>query len=136
MSAIPSTLRAATVAMVSRTPGATPIPSSVISSDILSLLACATSRCEGCQIVGVYVLVDVVSIDLTPHEVLLLHHVLVEGYGRWHTHDDELVERSPGARNRLGAGLAPNDELGEERVVVLRDHVAAVQVAVDAHTEA
>ena len=48
---------------------------------------------------------------------------------------DELVERDPRSRDGRVAVGTPHDELAEERIVIRRHLVAAVEVALDAHAE-
>ena len=60
-------------------------------------------------------------------------HLAVEREDRGHAVDDELVQRPAGALERLLAGAAGDDELGEHRVERADDRVALEQAGVPAH---
>src|SRR3977135_4217631 len=49
--------------------------------------------------------------------------------------DDELVERTLEPHQAFAAGLAVDDELADERVVIGRDRIAVIDGGIDAHAE-
>ena len=53
-----------------------------------------------------------------------------------HALDDHLVERAAGALQRLLAGRAGDDQLGQQRVEVAADDAAGLDAGVDAHARA
>src|SRR5450759_4252056 len=126
----PSTASLASTTMVSSTPGARSTPSRRSSVQWVFSLAFAMT-----VPVAEDVRVDEVSIDLAALETLVLDDPLMERDRGRDADDDELVERAPGPVDGLVAGLAPHDELRDQRVVGRRHMVAGVHVAVDAHAE-
>ena len=50
--------------------------------------------------------------------------------------DDHLVQRPAGPLQRLGAGLAGDDQLGQQRVELAADHRAGLDAGVDPHARA
>src|SRR5690242_19762133 len=51
----------------------------------------------------------------------------------WETLDHAFVQGTPGSDNRLFSGLTPDDQFCQQRVVVRRNLVAGIEMAIDAH---
>ena len=79
-------------------------------------------------------------VDVEPDAVADVRRVgddrAVERDHRRHAVDDELVERAPGALERLGAVAAGDDQLGDQGVERAGDGLAGLVAAVDAHARA
>ena len=70
---------------------------------------------------------------LTAHKTRAVHQRLVEGDVGAHTDDAVLLQRAPHAHNRLGARLAPHNQLGDHRVVERRNLKAGENARIHAH---
>src|SRR5712691_3305931 len=71
--------------------------------------------------------------EVAADEALVVDDGAIERNGGLHTFDDELFECAARSRQHLGAILAADDQLGDERIVVRRDDVVAIGGRVDAH---
>src|SRR5687768_15849803 len=71
---------------------------------------------------------------IATHETRVLDDRTVQRDRRLHTLDDELLERSFSARDRIGPGFSGHDQLGDQRVVVRRNDVIPIDVGIDSHT--
>ena len=71
-------------------------------------------------------------IVLTAHEAMRIHHGLVEGDVGAHAHDAIFLQCAAHAQDGLGARFAPDDQLGDHRVVIRRDLETGIYARVHA----
>ena len=72
--------------------------------------------------------------EVSANEILILHQLLVEGNGGLHAFDHVFTQGTAHRVDGFLAGLRHRDEFGDHAVVIRRDHIAGVHMAVDTHT--
>ena len=79
-------------------------------------------------------LFDEAGVKLPAHEAVRIHQALVEGDIGAHANHLIFLQGTPHPQDGFGAGLAPDDQLGDQRIVVGGDLKARVNAGIDAHT--
>src|SRR5690606_8559500 len=72
-------------------------------------------------------------VELTTPERLVVHEFDVEGDSSLYSFDDELLQRALHPGDDFFARLSANNEFCDHRIVIRRDGIACVNVAVDAN---
>src|SRR3954454_7078618 len=72
-------------------------------------------------------------INFPRHEIRMANDPRQEWNGRGHAFQDKAVERRPHTAERLLPGVAMNDHLGQQRIVVRRHPVTGVHVSVQSN---
>src|SRR6266700_2690405 len=81
------------------------------------------------------VLLEPVDMVIAVDDRRLAHQCLKQRHGGLDAVDDEFVERAPQAHQGLGAGLAMDDQLADQRIIEGRDRVAVIDGGIDAYPE-
>src|SRR5262245_37801316 len=80
-------------------------------------------------------LLEPADVIIAVDDVLLAHQRAEQRQRRLDAVDDELVERALEPHQALTAGLAVDDQLADEGIVIGRDRIAVIDGGVDAYAE-
>ena len=85
-------------------------------------------------LVKIKTLVDEINVNLTSHKAMAVQYALVERNSGLDPHDAIFIQRPAHAQDSFASGLAPANQLANQRIVIRGNLLSFIQAAVHPHS--